>query len=63
MTSWSQMRPQEFDPAGLTKKQRDIVATSRDTLFPDLIPAPAPRPVPEPEPQIDGQLDIFGGVA
>ena len=60
MTAWDEMSRVEFDPAGLTKKQRDVVATAPGTLFPRLLPDPAPKPAKPAPPQLDGQADLFG---
>ncbi len=61
MTAWSEMDPVAFgDLNGLTRKQRQVAQTAKDTLFPTLLPAAAPKPARQPEPQIDGQADLFG---
>ncbi len=61
MTLWTEMDPLLFDPTLVrTKKERHIVETARDTLFPHLLPEPHRKPA-EPAVQLDGQDELFGG--
>ncbi|MCW2902442.1 MAG: hypothetical protein JWO67_4707 [Streptosporangiaceae bacterium] len=62
MTTWDEMSPVLFDQTGLTKKQRAIVVTAPETLFPALLPDPPPRGkhAKPAEPQMPGQGDLLG---
>jgi hypothetical protein len=62
MTAWSEMRtPAAFDSTLLArnrKRERAIIATASDTLFPDLLPE-TKRPAAQVASEFDGQDGLF----
>lgn len=60
MTSWTEMRRQEFDASLMKgKKAREFVAAAGGTLFPDWLPPEVRKTTLVPA-QLPGQADLFG---
>ena len=59
MTSWTQMKPVEFDQALVSGKARKVAQTAAETLFPRLLPEPECKTA-TPAPQLPGQCELFG---
>lgn len=59
MTNWMDMRRPQFTADGLSKRERAVVETAGDSLFPDLMPEAKPgKPAAAADPP--GTESLFG---
>lgn len=57
--NWTEMRQEQFSRDGLSRKQRAVVETAADSLFPDMMPEASRKPA---DPACDpmGTEPMFG---